>query len=275
MFTSVPKLIKGQIIKAEGADIRERVSFPQPHYTSYDDDGYPTEEPSSPTESDLVPYEPMDLLGGFPDRWYGYEPRQAQIIECMHLLTAAGATANTERNSLIEFFVYSKPRAHEIREVIHEMIRTTDCDVNWGSKSRSHCTPLELALDNDMYDIVERLLDAGAVIGTHTFRHVVRYGTLEHIFLFLQHGVDPYSIDKIGRDAMECIRDQIQWSRGRYYYQEQQDAKNDRKLKFLSDLFECRRKFDSIKDDVHRELMEFIWNPQRLARSGYFSVEES
>ena len=252
---------------AEGANIRERVSFPQSHYTSYDDEGNPTEEPPSPTEYERVPFEPMDCLGGLP--WqYDYAPIP-HAIECMHILTAAGATTNTERNSLMQLLSNAKTRVVANRRLICEMIRTTDCDVNWDG---CHYTLLEGAMNNSVYDVVEVLLDAGAVMTTYSFWQVVAYAPLEVMLVFLQHGANPYVIDTKGKDAMDWIRDEIKWSAGVYYYQECEDLKNDRKLKFLGDLFECRRKFDAIKHDVHRELMEIVWNPQRLAKFGYFEL---
>ena len=35
--------------------------------------------------------------------------------------------------------------------------------------------------------------------------------------------------------------------------------------RLIENLVACRDAFDTIKDSLHRDLMEYIWNPERLA----------
>ncbi len=42
----------------------------------------------------------------------------------------------------------------------------------------------------------------------------------------------------------------------------------------MSGLFEARDSFLQIRDKLHRELVEYVFHPHRLARIGYFTRED-
>jgi hypothetical protein len=38
----------------------------------------------------------------------------------------------------------------------------------------------------------------------------------------------------------------------------------------IENIAKCRDSFEKIKDSLHRDLVEYVWNPERLAKQGYF-----
>jgi len=239
----------------EGSNVRERAPVSPQYYDSV-----------------TTLYEPLDLLGGVYDQFHVDQPPEECMIECMYLLVAAGATTKTERDSLCELITNTCKRISQMERVdtIRAMLTTTDSDINTGVPK----TPLEIAVLHGKYHIAGCLLAAGARPTSHAFQTTVRYGTLENVFLFLQHGADPYATDDDGRNALDWIQAEITWAAGSYFRKDREDTKHYQKLKVFEDLFECRRRFDALKDDLHRDLMEYAWNPQRLARFGYFDEDD-
>lgn len=243
-------------ILAGGADARQRALLP-----SYTDE--------------MREYEPMDVLGGVHWRFRGARAlcRPDAMLACMRLLLAAGATVDTERDSLWQMIAaascYSTPSFYKnFTEIAREMILYGGYDVaTCGKDALIH------ALSYHMYDIADTLLHAGAFPDVEVFRHAVMYHPLDVVVSLLDHGANPYWIDPVrGGDALHWIRFTIRDSAGCYYDQKKEDAKNAAKLKCIEDLWECRRAFDEVKDTLHRELVEHVFHPARLARLGYFSV---
>jgi hypothetical protein len=193
------------------------------------------------------------------------------MLACMRLLLAAGATADTERDSLWQIIntasCYTGTLQYTFTEVAREMIVHGGFRVTTRGKDA-----LIHALNFHMYDIADTLLNAGTFPVLEVFRHAVMYYPLDIVVALLDHGANPYLTDPVrGGDALHWIRFTIRDSAGGYYYQEREDAKNAAKLKFIEDLWECRRAFDEVKDALHRELIECVFHPTRLARLGYFS----
>jgi Ankyrin repeat len=219
-----------------------------------------------PTNDDLQPHEPMDVLGGVHWRFFAPRTNPAAMIACVRLLSAAGGTIDTDLDSLCtmidEVFFHLHP--NEYVAVARVMIETQGFDaVARGGNA------LYVALDRHMPDVAFLLLRAGVSPDTRAFTHAVRCHPLVTVVHFLDHGANPYLFD-----AIRCIRETIRDSAGKFYFQEREDAKNAAKLKFIEDLWECRRAFDRVKDALHRELIERVFHPDRLARAGYFDTND-
>ena len=88
----------------------------------------------------------------------------------------------------------------------------------------------------------------------------VARGDEEMTRVLLDLGAYPYRKDLYGRDPEF-------WHTYR--------ASNPNPKSIICDLFACRRAFHALKDDLHRELIQYIFHPARLQRLGYFELNRT
>ena len=199
--------------------------------------------------------------------------------EIMSILKNAGATVNTQRNALSQLIYRGAPV-----EVIQSMLDIfPECEVNvtyikgW--------TMLHDVVAQRKLDVLECLLRHGAdpnresedrystKIGPRLCLHeALANGHLEMTLLLLRYGADPFKKDTYGLTALTWAR----WMRRQHHLTSflgitsRDHTESSELCTLIENIAECRDAFEKIKDSLHRELMEYIWNPERLAKQGYF-----
>ena len=86
----------------------------------------------------------------------------------------------------------------------------------------------------------------------------VARGDEEMTRALLDLGAYPFMKDSYGRDA-------------EIWHTYRSSKPNPKSI--ICDLFACRRAFRALKDDLHKELTEYLSHPARLQRLGYFSLD--
>ena len=199
--------------------------------------------------------------------------------EIMIVLKHAGATVNTQRNALSQLIHRGAPV-----EVIQSMLDIfPECKVNvtyvkgW--------TMLHDVVSREQLDVLECLLKHGAdpnresddrystKIGPRLCLHeALALGHLEMTLLLLRYGADPFKKDTYGLTALTWAR----WMRRQLQLTtflgvtSRDHVISSELCTLIENMAACRDAFDTIKDSLHAELAEYVWNPERLAKQGYF-----
>lgn len=234
-------------------------------------------------------YEPLD------DIWqHGYEadfdsenddgaeeilcPQLAKDI--MIVLKNAGATVNTQRNALSQLIYRGAPV-----ELIQSMLEIfPECEVN-VTYVKGWTMLHDVVSREKRLDVLECLLKHGAdpnresddrystKIGPRLCLHEsIALGHLEMTLLLLRYGADPFKKDTYGLTALTWAR----WMRRQLYLTSffgvtsRDHTESSEICTLIENIATCRDSFEKIKDSLHRDLAEYIWNPERLAKQGYF-----
>lgn len=94
--------------------------------------------------------------------------------------------------------------------------------------------------------------------------------------VLLDFGANPYRKDYCGHDALFWhIHAQTVFIDGMYNVRDRRYPSRDRlppspAKSIMCDVFECKKSFHALKDDLHKELIEYVCHPARLQRFGYF-----
>ena len=95
---------------------------------------------------------------------------------------------------------------------------------------------------------------------------------LPWIFVLLENGADVYKKDTFGLDALTWATHQERQARRNDNSQRERHANSLHVLAFIKDVYEAKHVFEKVKDDLHKELAEYVFHPARLCGRGYFET---
>lgn len=206
-------------------------------------------------------------------------PRLAK--EIMILLKNAGATVNTQRNALSQLIYRGAPV-----ELIQCMLDIfPECEVN-VTYVKGWTMLHDVVSHERRLDVLECLLKHGADPNRESedrytvpsirprlcLHEAIANGHLEMTLLLLRYGADPFKKDTYGLTALTWTR----WMRRQLHLSNvlgitsRDHTESSEICTLIENIATCRDAFEKIKDSLHRDLVEYVWNPERLVKQGYF-----
>lgn len=200
------------------------------------------------------------------------------VLECIDILMEFGATPNTGR-CVRELLM------HCSRASVSVFLRAL---MRYGCRATTE--DLILALRRQLFDnmdpLIPLLLRAGAdpngismslpiilpintcmILPTFPLHYAVAKRNIIAVMALLEGGADPYIVDPVTTISART------WARHvASFPSRSKDPVSHRILRLFEDLEKCRQWHHTMFPALKKELMEYVWHPDRLAQQGYFGI---
>jgi hypothetical protein len=212
---------------------------------------------------------PIDRLAG---PWPSWADQLQRVVEILEVLAANGATIGRRMNvfrmicdraplvvvdTILRLFPEEAEPKNLSRVLFNAVIDTCSQEgmqylVRHGADPTAE---YDMSRQGPPYDF--------ALFPESCLHVAVARSDEETVRTLIDLGAYPYLCDMYGRDAEFWYT-----YRGLAGF----DASKPKPKSIICDLFECRRAFRALKNDLHRELIEYLSHPARLQRLGYFDL---
>lgn len=216
--------------------------------------------------------------------WCGDRPDEKKAIEIMKLLYNAGIRIDTPA-------LYVAVNNAAPINVIKAMSEYPDCDLH--GKHKQFETPFMYAIvesrfrRKEMHPVIRSLLELGAnpnhathdvhdacsIPPTLPLHMAIAWQDMDLLCLLLEYGAYMFIKDSHGFDALTWAthqelrtRQTLDVYRALSKYQQDQHKDAVDILTFVTE----RYTFENLKHQVHKELVEYVFHPIRLEKTGYF-----
>jgi ankyrin repeat protein len=149
---------------------------------------------------------------------------------------------------------------------------------------RNRYTPLMTACVRGNYALASILLRHGAdpnlvhrntMLPSLPLHIATAMGCQRLVHLLLRYGADPFAVDeRLRRRGCKRGWTALDWAKHAHNMNGRRSY-TAALLRFFEDLHQARDRFLSIRADLHKELMETLYHPDRLRRLGYFDIHDS
>ena len=235
--------------------------------------------------------------------WDGqtHQKSTEKTIDILKILHEAGARIDSDALHSITNHILNPPVE---MSVIKAMCTYPECDID-GLNYR-YRTPLLAAIfrcihhtqtvkESELYPLIKTFLHLGAdpnlpTKDVHGHRESIPATLPLHVAvtscdtvlvkLLLDHGADPFRKDSYGHDALTWATHLVTQTHQTLEIQNissihdhQRHAAAVEVVQFIKHLYAARTAFDTIKHELHKELVEYVFHPTRLEKNGYFELE--